>query len=200
MDLLFLIYVFIIVFFVNLIPIFGPPTWMVLAFISLTYPSPNFAPLIFTAVCASTLGRGVLTLSSEKIIRNHFLGEGYKRNINHLKENLKKKPLTISTVFLAEAFTPLPSDQFFIAYGLTGLKLRYALVPFFIGRVFTYSLWIYVATEAAKVIAADSLTSFSFISTQFIIVELAILFLLFLFVKIDWQYFILRRKFRFFMN
>ncbi len=193
-----LIYAFVIIFFLNIIPIFGPPTWMVLSFIAFTYPLPSFPLFILAAVCASASGRFVLALSSKHLIGNHFLSERYRRNISHLKVHLEKKPLRASTVFLVEAFTPLSSDQLFIAYGLTGLKMRYALIPFAIGRIFTYSFWVYGATEVSKQVAANSLTSLSFFSGSFVLVELLLLFLVYLFVKIDWEYLILNHGLRVF--
>ncbi len=189
---------FIVVFLVNLIPAFGPPTWMVLSFIAFTYTIPSFPLFILTAVSASTLGRFFLTLSSKHLIRNHFLGDGYRKNIDHLKEHLEKRKKTLSGIFLLEAFTPLPSDQFFVAYGLTGLKTRYALVPFFIGRIFTYSFWVYTATEVSKSLAVKSISNLSFLSTSFILLELLVIFLVYLFIKIDWEHFILHHRFKFF--
>lgn len=191
-----LVYTFAVVFLLNLIPILGPPTWAVLSFISFSYSIPSLPLFIFVALCASTLGRIVLTLSSKYIIRNRLLSEKYKKNMNFLKGRLEKRPYYASAIFFIEAFTPLPSDQFFIAYGLTGMKLRYAIVPFFIARIFTYSFWTYTASEVSKSISAKSLTSLSFLSWPFIVGEVLILFLVYLFVKIDWEKVLLRRKFR----
>ena len=187
---------FAIIFLVNLIPAFGPPTWMVLSFIAFTYKVPSFPLFILVAVSASTSGRFFLTLSSKYLIRNRFLGERYRKNIDYLKQHLEKRKKTLSGIFLLEAFTPLPSDQFFVAYGLTGLKARYALVPFFIGRLFTYSFWVYTATEVSKRLAANSISNLSFFSTSFVLMELVIIFLVYFFIKMDWEYFILHHGFR----
>ena len=191
-----IIYTFVIIFLLNLIPILGPPTWTILSFISFTYPIPSLPLFIFVALCASTLGRIVLTLSSKHIIRNHLLGDKYRKNMDYLRRRLEKRPHFASIVFFIEAFTPLPSDQFFIAYGLTGMKLRYALVPFFVARIFTYSFWTYTASEASKSIWANSLTHLSFLGWSFILAEILLLFLLYSFVKIDWENFILHHEFR----
>lgn len=187
---------FIVVFILNLIPILGPPTWTVLSFISFTYPIPTLFLFVLVALCASTLGRTVLTLSSKYIIRNRFLNEKHKRNMEYLRKHLEKRPHFASIIFFLEAFTPLPSDQLFIAYGLTGLKLRYALVPFVLARIFTYSFWVYTASDLSKKILANSLINLSFISWTFIFGELLILLLVYYFVKIDWQHVILNHKFR----
>ena len=187
---------FLIVFLLNLIPILGPPTWAVLSFISFTYPIPSLPLFIFISLCASTLGRIVLTLSSKHILRNRILHIKYRKNMDYLKRHLEKRPHFASIVFFIEAFTPLPSDQLFIAYGLTGMKLRYALVPFFIARIFTYSFWVYFASDVAKSTLANSVNVLSFLSWPVLIGEIVILFLVYLFVKTDWEHLIMRNKFR----
>lgn len=188
------IYAFIIVFLLNVIPIFGPPTWIVLSFISFTYPISSLPLFVLITLTASTLGRIILTLSSKQIIRNRFLGEKYRKNMENLRKRLERRPYAVAIIFFLEAFTPLPSDQFFIAYGLTGMKLRYAIVPFFVARLFTYSFWVYTASEVSKGIAANSLLNFSFLSWSFVLGELLLLLFIYFFVKLDWQRLILEHK------
>jgi membrane protein YqaA with SNARE-associated domain len=190
------IYSFLIIFLLNIIPIFGPPTWAVLSFISFNYSIPSLPLFVFIALCASTLGRFVLTLSSKHILRNHFLSKKYRTNLDNLKKHLEKRPHYVSIVFFIEAFTPLPSDQLFIAYGLTGMKLRYAIIPFIVARIFTYSFWVYTANEISKSILIKSLTPLSFLSWPFILAEILLLFLVYYFIKTDWKHFILYHKFQ----
>ena len=189
---------FFIIFILNMIPIFGPPTWMVLLSIVFLYGSeiPSLPVFIMFAIMGSTSGRAMLTLFSKHIVRNRLLGERYVKNIEVLKTRLENNKMKISGIFLLDAITPLPSDQFFVAYGLTGMKLRYALIPFMIGRIFTYTFWVYTATEVSKYLAAKSIGNLGFLSTSFIILEIAIFMLIYLFVKIDWEYFVLTKKFR----
>ena len=115
------IYTFISVFLLNIIPAFGPPTWMILSFIAFNYNIPYLIPFVLVAVAASTSGRFVMTSLSKHIIRNRLLSEKYRRNVDHLREHLEKKSMATSTVFLIDAVTPLPSDQLFVAYGFTWL-------------------------------------------------------------------------------
>ena len=166
-----LFYEFISIFLLNLITIFGPPTWVVLSFISFTYSLPSLPLFIFIALCAATLGRIVLTLSAKHIIRNRLLGKKYRANMDFLKKHLEKRPHYASVIFFIEAFTPLPSDQLFVAYGLTGLKLRYAIVPFFIARIFTYSFWTYTAHQVSKGILTQTINPWLFLSWPVIIAE-----------------------------
>jgi membrane protein YqaA with SNARE-associated domain len=197
MEIVVLIASFLVVFALNVIPILGPPTWMTLSFIALLYPIQPVMLFIFVAICAATLGRFVLTLLSKNIIRERLLSKRYLKNVNYLKRFLEKNKKIVSIIFLIEAFTPFPSDQFFVAYGMTGLKARYALIPFALGRIFTYSFWVLTATQVSKQIAASSLSDLSFLSWPFILAEAAFLCLVLIYVRIDWKHMIEKRKFRF---
>ena len=194
MDVMIFVYTFIAVFILNIIPFFGPPTWMILAFITLFYKVPSLPLFIFVALCASTLGRFVLASFSKEIVRNKFLGIKHRGNMDYLKKYLEKKPLTISSIFLFEALTPISSDALFVAYGLTGLKMRYALIPFFIGRIFTYSFWVYTSFGISQ--SLNSLSGVSFFTISAIVTTVILIVLLYFFVKLDWQHLITRKKFK----
>lgn len=187
---------FLVIFFLNTIPILGPPTWTVLSIIAFTSSIPSLPLFILIALIAATLGRIILTLSSKYIIRNHLLGKKYKKNMEYLRKHLDKRPYYASIIFFLEAFTPLPSDQFFIAYGLTGMKIWYAIVPFFVGRIFTYTFWAYTAKSLSNGISLGSITLMSFLSWPVLLGEILILILLYYFVKVDWEHIIMHRKLR----
>ena len=69
-----------VVFAINLLPAFGPPTWAVLVFFRLTYDVPA-VPLILLGAVAAALGR--LTLAA---VTRHFRGrlpESKRANLKH---------------------------------------------------------------------------------------------------------------------
>ena len=47
---------FIIIFLLNLLPAFAPPTWTAMSFIGLTIPNIDLIPLTVVAATAATLG------------------------------------------------------------------------------------------------------------------------------------------------
>jgi len=116
--------------------------------------------------------------------------------MEYLRRHLDKRPYYASLIFFLEAFTPLPSDQFFIAYGLTGMKIWYAIVPFFIARIFTYSFWVYTASSLSNNLSLGSITLMSFLSWPVLLGEILILILLYYFVKVDWEHVIMHRRLR----
>jgi len=183
---------FIAVFLLNIIPFIGPPTWMILSFVAFFFPIPSAPLFILTALIAATCGRAVLTSFSKYIVRDRWLAQKYKKNLDNLRKHLQKKPLFTSLVFLLEAITPISSDELFIAFGLTGLELRYALIPFFIGRIFTYSFWVYATIGVSQ--SVNSILNLSFLTIPFALVSLAFVLLIYFFVKVDWEYLFIHRK------
>jgi membrane protein YqaA with SNARE-associated domain len=178
--------IFIVVFALNVIPIFAPPTWTVLSFIAIRFNS-NIVLLALVGAVAATLGRVVLAKLSTVIVRQRILSADTRRNIDAVKERLEsKKKLTFSLV-LFYAFSPLPSNHLFIAYGLTALKLKLIAIPFLLGRVVSYAFWAFTASSVAELLDYESVTSKSFFSYYFVASQLFGLLTIYVFTRIDWQ-------------
>jgi hypothetical protein len=180
------LFIFLVVFLLNVVPIFAPPTWSVLSFIAIRYNS-NIVLLAVVGAVAATLGRLVLAKLSTVIVRQKFLSDDTRKNIDAVKERLEgKKKLTFS-IFLFYAFSPFPSNHVFIAYGLTALKLRHIAIPFLLGRVVSYGFWAFTASSVAQLLNYESVTSKSFFSYYFVASQLFGLLTIYVFTKIDWR-------------
>src|SRR5262245_25699895 len=132
---------FMIIFVLNVIPAFAPPTWMVLSFIGLQHPPAHVTVLAMIGAVAATLGRCTLAKLSRILIRHKCLSDTTRHNIDALRDGLeRRRALTIGLV-LCYAFSPLPSNVLFIAYGLTPLKLSRIAVPFLLERFVSYNFW-----------------------------------------------------------
>jgi hypothetical protein len=188
-----LVAVFLVIFALNVLPAFAPPTWTVLSFISIRFDI-NFLALALIGAVAATSGRMVLAKFSRIIVRERFLSEGTRRNIDSLKNRIQNKPRFTAGAFLLYAFSPFPSNNLFIAYGLTGLALRLIALPFFIGRVVSYSFWALTAAGLARRMDYDSIASGSFFSIYFVITQIFTLLILFAFTRVDWEALFTKRK------
>jgi membrane protein YqaA with SNARE-associated domain len=177
---------FVAVFFFNIIPAFTPPTWIILSYIALKH-NPNPYLLALCGALAATGGRLVLATFAKTIVRNRLLGPKTIANLDVLKDQVHKRKKLAFSAFLLYAFGPLPSNQLFLAYGLTGLELFSVGTAFFIGRFASYLFWILTATTTAKVFAARAFVSGSFITKYFVIVQILTLFVVYVFTKIDWK-------------
>lgn len=178
--------IFLVVFALNVMPVFAPPTWTVLSFIAIRYNS-NIVLLAVVGAVAATLGRLVLAKLSNVIVRQKFLSDDTRKNIDAVKERLEgKKKLTFS-ILLFYAFSPFPSNHVFIAYGLTALKLRIIAIPFLLGRLVSYAFWAFTASSVAELLNYESTTSKSFFSYYFVASQLFGLLTIYVFTKIDWR-------------
>jgi hypothetical protein len=64
-----LILLFLLIFTLNLIPAFAPPTWMVFSFVGFHFPSQNGADLAIAGRNSWVKMRGVMSTRSAKISR-----------------------------------------------------------------------------------------------------------------------------------
>src|SRR5260221_50165 len=123
-----LLYIFFIILVFNLAPAFTPPTWMLLSYIQVNY-HPNFLALALIGAIAATIGRLLLAKLANRIVRDRFLSQRSTANLNVLKEKLQEHRRLTFSIFLFYAFSPLPSNQLFLAYGLTDLDLSLIVLP-----------------------------------------------------------------------
>lgn len=185
---------FLLVFILNVIPAFAPPTWMVFSFLGFRFPNHMSFTLAFVGALAATLGRFTLAKGSNLIVRRRFLGDQARQNVDVIREQLShRKKLTFS-ILLFYAFTPLPSNYLFIAYGLTAMELKLITIPFFIGRWVSYSFWTFTASSIARRITLEDTEALSYLSVYFVVTQVLLLTLVYLFTRIDWRRVVSERK------
>lgn len=182
-----LILLFLVIFFLNLIPAFAPPTWMVFSYLGLRYQIANVALLAVVGASAATLGRLTLAKLSRVIIRQKILSEQTKQNIDAIREGLQGKRKLTFGIFLFYAFSPLPSNYLFLAYGLTTLELRLIAVPFFLGRTVSYSFWGLTSSAVASKLSIGQGNTLSYLTGYFIATQILLLYVVYLFTRVDWR-------------
>jgi hypothetical protein len=181
-----LLAIFFVVLLINILPAFAPPTWMVLTYFQVRFGSNSFL-LALVGTFAATIGRLILARLSSVIIRNKILSERTRSNIDNIRcRIIEHKRLTIG-FFLFYAFSPLPSNQLFLAYGLTDLPLKFIAPPFFFGRFLSYLFWVSTVSMATLKLTASKLAQGTFIGTYYVIVQILTLIVVYLFTKINWQ-------------
>jgi membrane protein YqaA with SNARE-associated domain len=189
--------VFLIVFLLNLIPAFAPPTWMVFSFIGFRYPQFNVVLLALVGAVAATLGRATLAKLARVIVRGRLLSRRSKESIDAIKERLEKRRKLTFGVFLLYAFSPLPSNYLFIAYGLTTMDLFLIVIPFFIGRSISYSFWGVTSSVIGRHLNGTlARHPLGYLSVYFVITQIALLYCVYLFTRVDWRFLLDEKKFR----
>lgn len=128
-----------IVFGVNLLPAFGPPTWAVLVLLKLNWHL-RPVPLVLIGAVAAGTGRLLLALATRR-----FRTRLPARSVANLEANgsslLGHKGRSVAGLALF-AVSPLPSAQLFEAAGLLNVPLVPLTMAFFAGRLVSYSLYI----------------------------------------------------------
>ena len=178
---------FVLIFALNLIPAFAPPTWMALALVGFQYHDTSGLLLAGTGAVAATLGRLTLAKLSHVLFRKTLLSDEHRANIDVIKDRLEKRTTITVGLFLFYAFSPLPSNFLFIAYGLTGLPLLRVALPFFVGRLVSYSFFIVGGAAAGRYFKIDSMVSGVYAAAWFVGTQLLILGALYCFTRVDWR-------------
>lgn len=139
-----------VIFGINVLPAFAPPTWTVLAYFALTQNLPMPA-LIFTGVISAASGRWVLANVFRKFTSK--LPTSYVTNMENAATHVTKSQHHARALLALFLISPLSSAQLFEAAGMMrSIALRPLVLAFAAGRTFTYS----VTVTGANAVAASS--------------------------------------------
>jgi hypothetical protein len=191
---------FFVVFVLNVLPAFAPPTWMTLSFVGLAVPNVNVIALAVVGAAAATLGRIALAKLSRRIVRHGLLSEPARLNIDAIKQGFEGRKALTSTAFMAFALSPLPSNYLFIAYGLTSLPIMFLAVPFFVGRLLSYGFWVATASTVGARLNVDWFESSAYLSAYFALSQLLLVPTIYAFTRVDWHAAFAERRLKLFAN
>jgi membrane protein YqaA with SNARE-associated domain len=176
-----------LIFGVNLLPAFGPPTWAVLVFFKVRYGL-DTVPLVMLGGAAAASGRFVLASGAARF---------HERLPAVRRANLKAAADAIGAGYRGTAvlglfaLSPLPSAQLFLAAGLLQLRLVPLTLAFFAGRLVSYSLYVTAASAASDTVS--DLIGKSVGSPLAVAIQLAMLAGLVALTRVDWPRILQRR-------
>ena len=171
-----------VVFAINLMPAFGPPTWAVLVFFRFRYPEVPAAGLIVGGAIAAAAGRLLLALVFRAF--GTKLPPKRQESLQVLGHALGEHRAGLLASFALFATAPLPSAQMFEAAGLARVRLRPLLTAFCLGRLVSYS--IYVGAASAGHDSLSHLFDKGLFSPEAIATQLVGVAVLLAIVFIDW--------------
>jgi len=148
-----------VVFAVNLLPAFGPPTWAVLVFFSLDFNLPA-VPLVLGGALAAASGRYVLASGARRL--RPRLSAARLERLDRAQAALSADRRRTAAGLGLFALSPVPSGQLFTAAGLMTVPLLPLTAAFFAGRLVSYSIYVGAASIAEKNlgdVVLDALTS-----------------------------------------
>jgi hypothetical protein len=170
-----------LIFGINLMPAFGPPTWSVLVFLRLNF---ELAAVVLVPIGALAAALGRLTLAgTTRRLRGHLPAKRLE-GLAAAEEALTGSRAKSAAGLGLFALSPVPSAQLFIA---AGLLPRVRLVPltaaFFAGRLVSYSIYVGVASAAKESLGGIFAGAFSPLG---IALQLLMLGALVALVRVDW--------------
>lgn len=148
-----------VVFTVNLLPAFGPPTWAVLVFFSLDFELPA-VPLVLGGALAAASGRFVLA-NGARMLRPRLAAARLER-LDRARAALSADRRRTAVGLGLFALSPVPSGQLFVAAGLMAVPLLPLTAAFFAGRLVSYSIYLSaagIAKDSLGTIVTEALTS-----------------------------------------
>lgn len=161
---------FLVVLGVNLMPAFGPPTWLVLVLFRL-HEHLAVLPLVLIGAVAATMGRVALALATREAAR--WLPRQRVERLRDAGQALAARKSGAAVGLGLFLLSPLPSAQLFEIAGIMRLSLTRLAAAFFVGRLASYTIYTEVASVADNNLGdafTSSLTSWPSIALQVTIV------------------------------
>jgi len=182
--------VFALTLVLNVIPVFMPPTWMLLAWFSFNTDVPVLV-LAATGAVAAMTGRGLLALGFRRL-GMRFLPERWQRNIEELGRQAGQRKQASLVAYVVFLLGPFPSEQLFIAMGIAQTPLVVPLLVFLCIRLIGYLVWVSTANVVAM--SLQDVLRPGPGSTLGIVIQVVSLLLLFAAMQIDWAKWFRERK------
>jgi hypothetical protein len=171
-----------VVFGVNLLPAFAPPTWSVLVLFTL-HTRIDPVALVCAGAASAAAGRCVLALAT-RFVRTRLSLRRIENLVAVRDAVMRNRARAIGglVIFLV---SPVPSAQLFEAAGLLDLSLPPLAAVFLIGRVVSYSIYVGGARAIRQTDFGRVLES-SLRNPWAIALEVVMLAGLFALVRVDW--------------
>lgn len=170
-----------VIFGVNLMPAFGPPTWSILVLFHLNF---DLEPVLIVPLGALAAASGRFALASAARRMRERFPPRYLENLDAAEQALTASNTRAYAGLGLFALSPVPSAQLFVGAGLLTVRLLPLTAAFFAGRLVSYSIYVGAASVAKDnlgEVVGDSLTS-----PLGITVQLLMLGALVLLVRVDW--------------
>ncbi len=174
---------FAVVFAINLLPAFGPPTWSVIVLYGLNSNLP-LVGIVATGALAAACGRFALAHGFRAFAG--VLSQKTRRNLAAVRAAFERNQRGGIIALALFAVSPLSSAQLFAAAGLARVPLLAFTAAFFAGRIVSYSIY----AGSAQALQHSSLGQAfrdNLSSPIGIVIQVVMLLALVVFARIDWE-------------
>ncbi|MFB0612782.1 hypothetical protein [Aurantiacibacter poecillastricola] len=174
---------FAVVFGINLLPAFGPPTWSIIVLFGFNTDLP-VPGIVLTGALAAALGR--FTLANGFRLLGRHVPENTRRNLAAVRAAFERKRRAGLAALALFAVSPVPSAQLFAAVGLAGVPIAPFTAAFFAGRLVSYSIYAGSAQLLAQSTLGDTFRE-TLSSPWGIALQVLLLAGLVALLRIDWE-------------
>ena len=181
---------FLVVFGINLLPAFAPPTWSILVWFRLTTDLPT-AIIIIAGAAAAASGRYLLA----RLFRvfGHHLSKKSQRHMEAARKALERRQSNMVVLLGLFAMSPIPSNALFEAAGLMRTRLLAFTVAFFAGRLASYTVYTLAADSVRDTDLGDTLRA-GFTSPVGIGIQIVLIAGLVAMTRVDWAKWLERKS------
>lgn len=184
----------IVIVLLNVVPAFMPPTWTVISFLYITYDI-HLGLMSVIGALSSSIGRFLLARISRVSVPKLF-DDGVVSNMQFLGSKINGGRIRLFVIAFIWAISPIGSNPLFIAIGMTGARIRYILLGFFLGRCLSYFTLAYtskIIVDGLRDILLEGILDWRKVMINALSFVVIIAYLLF-----DWQTFLVNGKVRFY--
>ncbi len=144
---------FLIVFFLSVIPILTPPTWIVV--VSAYTLNQDSDPFLLSVISSTGTVLGRIILMKLSTLGRRVINSQRKSSVDKLKNYLDQKKIGYFLGTMIFAILPLPSNMLFVSYGIMKVKTIQVIAGFWIGRFIVYLMMIYLSKSILKNLVPD---------------------------------------------
>ena len=174
-----------------IVPIPLPPSWLVLAYLSLAWGADPVG-LVLAGALGAAIGRTALAATA-RVVGPRVMRPSLQANVDYLAARLHR-PRATAGVALLLAASPPPTGALYTAAGILRVNLALVAAASFVGRAISYGVAVALAGSAADQIP-DRLRDAA--APLPIAVGLALVAaVLWLLLRIDWQALLESRRLR----
>ncbi|QEC66603.1 hypothetical protein FRZ67_04555 [Panacibacter ginsenosidivorans] len=195
MDVTLYIFVFLASLLVDVIPLIGPPAWLVMVFFQVKYGL-NIWLVLVVGVTGSAIGR-YLYSCYVFYFANHFIKPQKNEDMQFIGKKLTDNGLKVYFFVFLYTLMPLPSTPLFTAAGIARMKIVYLIPSFFAGKFISDSIMVFAGDYAAHNVGRITL---GLLSWQNIAGAILGLLIICIFLFIDWRKLLEEKKFSLHFN
>ena len=178
---------FVVVFGLNVLPAFAPPTWLAMSAFGFQYPGMPTALVASVAAAGATCGRLLLACFAGRIMQSRFVRDAMRENLAVVAHAVRQRRAMSLAVVCTVAFSPVASNVLFLAYGLTRARLRLLAVLFFLGRFTSYAAAFAGGAMVSRYFESQLARWGAWLLIPFVLGQVALLGLVYAFAKVDWR-------------